>query len=51
YWIGPIGLAENESEGTDFHAVKNGYVSITPIQTDMTAYHSMTALQQWLDKE
>lgn len=51
YWIGPIGLAENEAEGTDFHAVKNGYVSITPIQTDMTAYHSMAALQQWLNKE
>lgn len=51
YWIGPAGLAENEQEGTDFHAVKNGYVSITPIQTDMTAYHSLNALQDWLKSE
>lgn len=51
YWIGPAGLAENEQEGTDFHAVKNGYVSITPIQADMTAYHSLNALQDWLKSE
>lgn len=51
YWIGPSGLPENESEGTDFHAVKNGYVSITPLQADMTAYHSLDALQYWLKSE
>lgn len=51
YWIGPSALPDDESEGTDFHAVQNGYVSITPIQVDMTAYHSLTALQGWLEKE
>ncbi|MEE6076530.1 5'/3'-nucleotidase SurE [Avibacterium gallinarum] len=51
YWIGPAGLAEYEQEGTDFHAVKNGYVSITPIQADMTAYHSLQSLQDWLKSE
>ncbi len=51
YWIGPAGLPENEQEGTDFHAVKNGYVSITPIQADMTAHHSILALQDWLERE
>ena len=51
YWVGPSGLPEYESEGTDFHAVKNGYVSITPLQADMTAHHSLVALQAWLDKE
>ncbi|WP_373101047.1 MULTISPECIES: 5'/3'-nucleotidase SurE [Pasteurellaceae] len=51
YWIGPSGLAENEQEGTDFHAVKNGYVAITPLQADMTAYHSIDALQDWLKSE
>ncbi|OOF55060.1 5'/3'-nucleotidase SurE [Rodentibacter genomosp. 2] len=51
YWIGPAGLPENEQEGTDFHAVKNGYVSITPIQADMTAHHSIQALQDWLERE
>ena len=51
YWIGPSGLPEDEGEGTDFHAVKNGYVSITPLQADMTAHQSISALQAWLDKE
>lgn len=49
YWIGLSGLPEYEQEGTDFHAVKNGYVAITALQTDMTAHHSLTALQQWLE--
>ena len=51
YWIGPSALPEDESEGTDFHAVKNGYVSITPIQVDLTAHHSLSALQDWLEQE
>lgn len=48
YWIGPVGLAENTKEGTDFHAVHHGYVSVTPIQADMTAYHSMQSLESWI---
>ncbi len=51
YWIGLAGLAEDEAEGTDFHAVQHGYVSITPIQPDMTAHHSLQALQTWLEQE
>ncbi|MCK3658020.1 5'/3'-nucleotidase SurE [Pasteurellaceae bacterium Pebbles2] len=51
YWIGPAGLPEDDGEGTDFHAVKNGYVAITPIQPDMTAHHSIAALQNWLKSE
>lgn len=42
---------EYEQEGTDFYAVRNGYVSITPIQADMTAHHSLAALQDWLKSE
>ncbi|OOF69879.1 5'/3'-nucleotidase SurE [Rodentibacter caecimuris] len=51
YWVGPSGLPEYEQEGTDFYAVKNGYVAITPLQSDMTAHHSLTALQTWLTRE
>ncbi|MDY4595362.1 5'/3'-nucleotidase SurE [[Pasteurella] aerogenes] len=51
YWIGPSGLPEYEQEGTDFYAVQNGYVSITPIQADMTAHHSLVTLQDWLKNE
>lgn len=48
YWVGSAGLPEYASEGTDFYAVANGYVSITPIQADMTAHHSLVSLQQLL---
>lgn len=49
YWIGPAGLPEYASEGTDFHAVANGFVSVTPIQVDMTAHHSLHTVEQWLN--
>lgn len=50
YWIGPAGSAVNEGEGTDFHAVSEGFVSITPIQVDMTAYKSFSPLEDWLQR-
>src|SRR6059058_5332425 len=36
YWIGPAGDAREAGEGTDFHAVSNGIVSLTPLQVDLT---------------
>ena len=36
YWIGPAGDAREAGEGTDFHAVAQGDVSITPLQVDLT---------------
>ncbi|NBI13253.1 5'/3'-nucleotidase SurE [[Haemophilus] felis] len=48
YWIGKMGKPEDEAEGTDFHAIKQGYVAMTPLQVDMTAHHSMQSLQDWL---
>jgi 5'-nucleotidase len=36
YWIGPAGKAKDSGEGTDFHAVAHGYVSVTPLQIDLT---------------
>ena len=36
YWIGPAGTAREGGEGTDFHAVAHGQVSITPLQVDLT---------------
>jgi 5'-nucleotidase len=36
YWIGPAGDAREAGEGTDFHAVAEGCVSITPLQVDLT---------------
>ena len=36
YWIGGAGPAKDDSEGTDFHATQQGFVSITPLQIDLT---------------
>lgn len=36
YWIGPAGDAREAGEGTDFHAVASGKVSVTPLQVDLT---------------
>ena len=47
YWIGPAGPEADAGEGTDFHAVKNGYVSISPIQTDMTKHSFISDLEVW----
>jgi 5'-nucleotidase len=47
YWIGPAGDAREAGEGTDFHAVANGQVSITPLQVDLTDH---AALPGWRER-
>lgn len=48
FWIGPAGRAKDAGEGTDFHAVANGYVSVTPLQIDLTHGAQLLALQERL---
>ncbi|HEY9101415.1 5'/3'-nucleotidase SurE [Chitinimonas sp.] len=48
YWVGPVGAAQDAAEGTDFWAVSQGYVSITPLQIDLTAYKQLDFLAEWL---
>src|SRR6266508_3789540 len=36
YWVGAAGPAADAGEGTDFHAIDAGYVSVTPLQIDLT---------------
>ncbi|VEI47435.1 stationary phase survival protein SurE [Actinobacillus equuli] len=45
YWLGANGVPVDASEGTDFYALEHDYVSITPIQADMTAHYSIQALE------
>jgi 5'-nucleotidase len=47
YWIGAGSLGFQDLEGTDFHAVHNGYVSVTPLHLDLTNYAAMERLRQW----
>lgn len=49
YWVGPPGLARDDGFGTDFDAVRNNYVSITPLQLDLTRYELMDDLSEWID--
>jgi len=48
YWIGGVGVPEVAGPGTDFHAINNNKVSITPITTDMTAHARLNSLSDWL---
>ncbi len=48
YWVGPAGAAADAGEGTDFHAVANGYVSVTPLQIDLTHAQQIGPLRSWL---
>ena len=48
YWIGPVGTPQDAGEGTDFHAVANGEVSITPLSYDMTAHDRIAPLAKTL---
>lgn len=48
YWVGPAGPAADAGEGTDFYAVEQGYVSVTPIQVDLTRHSAVAALDAWL---
>ena len=49
YWIGPPGSEADASPGTDFHAINQGFVSITPLQLDMTHYKVLETLSTWVD--
>lgn len=51
YWVGPPGAEQDAGEGTDFYAVNAGFVSVTPLQIDLTWYERINALQAWLPKE
>jgi 5'-nucleotidase len=48
YWIGPAGEAEDDGPGTDFHAVRDGYISITPIHVDLTRYQALEKVAGWV---
>ena len=48
YWIGPAGKAQDAGEGTDFNAINNNRVSITPLQIDLTQYSQIDAVRTWM---
>lgn len=48
YWIGPPGPEADAGPGTDFYAVNQGYVSVTPLHLDMTHYKLFDRVSDWV---
>ncbi|WP_372981484.1 5'/3'-nucleotidase SurE [Marinobacter sediminum] len=49
YWIGAAGAGGDAGPGTDFQAVREGYVSITPVHIDMTRHDALASLREWVE--
>ena len=49
YWVGAAGGVQDAGAGTDFHAVSQNKVSITPLQIDLTQFAQMESLKHWLE--
>jgi 5'-nucleotidase len=48
YWVGPAGPGADAGPGTDFHAVANCLVSVTPLQVDLTRQAALDDTRLWL---
>ncbi len=49
YWVGAAGQPNDGGEGTDFFAVENKFVSISPIQIDLTSHAQINDIKSWLN--
>jgi 5'-nucleotidase len=48
YWVGPAGAGQDAGAGTDFDAIANGFVSVTPLQVDLTDHRAIPGIDEWL---
>lgn len=48
YWIGPAGTGQDAGPGTDFAAIENGAVAVTPLKVDLTRHEMVPQLGEWL---
>jgi 5'-nucleotidase len=48
YWVGPAGPGQDAGEGTDFHAIERGAVTVTPLKVDLTRHEVLPELEEWL---
>ncbi|HEX3848947.1 MAG TPA: 5'/3'-nucleotidase SurE [Steroidobacteraceae bacterium] len=51
YWVGNAGAGQDAGPGTDFHAVAQGFASVTPLQIDLTRHSALPDLKRWLERE
>jgi 5'-nucleotidase len=50
YWVGPAGAEQDAGPGTDFETVAAGFVSVTPLQVDLTRHAALPGLKTWLER-
>ena len=48
FWVGPVGPEQDAGPGTDFYAINNNNVSITPLQVDLTKHSVIEDITQWI---
>ena len=48
YWVGPPGAEQDAGPGTDFYAIKHDFVSVTPLQVDLTRHTVLDEVGAWL---
>ena len=48
YWVGPAGAEQDAGSGTDFFSVRQGFVSVTPLQVDLTRHSELDRMGDWL---
>ena len=49
YWVGPPGAGQDAGPGTDFAAIENGSVAVTPLKVDLTRHEALPDLEHWLE--
>ncbi|MGA9995743.1 MAG: 5'/3'-nucleotidase SurE [Pyrinomonadaceae bacterium] len=47
FWIGEEYFSSNAEDGTDYRAIEQGYISVTPLKSDMTDHNALTAIDTW----
>jgi len=47
YWIGPVGHARDIEPDTDFYAIQQGRVSVTPLRLDLTHHEQLRCVRDW----
>ncbi len=48
FWVGPAGDGQDAGEGTDFHAIEQGFASVTPLRVDLTRHEAVSGIADWL---
>ena len=51
FWVGPAGPGQDAGAGTDFHALEQGAVAITPLKVDLTRHDALPQLEEWLQSD